>query len=537
MTDDGTVICRSPSGMRVDFADKLNAKHKRMATKRKTKQGKADNKMAVIHERITTVFLMLAFGLYPLVVGLHGYSDISTAKWTAFLAAFGGYCVISIVLFAELCIVGKTGFKNKKPARIISYPLICAFVFLFISIFSTIFAIDRSFSFWGGTRHNGLFTLGIYIVSFFLLAICGQTARLGQIALTFAGISITVCCIIAVLQLAGLNPLKLYPEGLNYYDAFTEYTAAFLGTIGNVDLLSALLSMAVPAFVCALVVLKDGRRFLLLIPLIFSLYVLFCMSVAGGIVGTLGAVILLPPVLMKDRKKRIIATVCVVVLIFLGLVSIYLWGIGFGGTFAEASELLHGNFDDRFGSGRIYIWRTLLPLVTERPLLGGGPDSVAFRSTADFVGIDYYHEAYMHSVVDNAHNEYLGVLINQGILGILSYFSLLISSFVVWVRTAPHSAVSAICGSAVAGYCIQAFFNVDSHITTIYMWLLLGLLCGAESSIDDTAMWYLEKKNECLTTSAHRLPSGMQTVNCIEPHNNINYYDTLIRVQGADNDL
>ena len=66
--------------------------------------------------------------------------------------------------------------------------------------------------------------------------------------------ALSVNCVICLVQFAGLNPLHLYPEGMNYYGANTQYADEFLGTVGNADILSAVLSFSIPAFsggVCA----------------------------------------------------------------------------------------------------------------------------------------------------------------------------------------------------------------------------------------------------------------------------------------------
>ncbi len=440
--------------------------------------------------RIRAVFFVLAFGLYPLIVGAHGYSDISSAKWVAFLIIFGGGCACGILFRLEMLLIGK-GTDSLKPSAFTrgpaSFVRLFIFLFLVLSAFSTALSIDSRLSFWGGTRRNGLLTLLIYVACSLLMSFGISLHKTGRAALWAAGVSVTICCAIAVLQLAQFNPLHLYPDGLNYYDAFNEYTAAFLGTIGNIDLLSAFLSMAIPGFLCALIVLKSSgsRRLLLLIPLLLSLYVLLRMSVAGGILGTAGALMLMFPALLSDRKKRMIAFAIVASLIVAVIAVIYFFGSGLSGTPGEFYELLHGNIDDMFGSGRIYIWRTLWPLVGERPLFGAGPDTLSLRSTAEFAGIDYSHNAYLHSVVDNAHNEYLGILLNLGVFGLIAYLGMLVSVFICWLRRAPENLAAAICGSAVCGYSIQAFFNIDSPVTTVFFWLLLGMMLGSDADDED----------------------------------------------------
>ncbi|MCF0150660.1 MAG: hypothetical protein HUJ80_04535, partial [Firmicutes bacterium] len=46
---------------------------------------------------------------------------------------------------------------------------------------------------------------------------------------------------IALLQLFGLNPLGLYPQGYTFRDAGIRYSGSYLGTVGNADLFAAAL--------------------------------------------------------------------------------------------------------------------------------------------------------------------------------------------------------------------------------------------------------------------------------------------------------
>ena len=121
---------------------------------------------------------------------------------------------------------------------------------------------------------------------------------------------------------------------------------------------------------------------------------------------------------------------------------------------------------DAFGSGRLYIWRSVWPLFSERPLLGGGPDTLGLRTDAAFTRWDPELGQTIRAAVDSAHNEYLGVLINQGAPALGCYL----------VREAPANRTAALCGGAALAYCIQAFFGVSSPISTPYLWLALGLL-------------------------------------------------------------
>lgn len=78
--------------------------------------------------------------------------------------------------------------------------------------------------------------------------------------------------LLATVQMTGRTPFGLYPDGMNYFDANIKYAGEYLGTIGNVDILSAVLCVAIPLFWIGL--LKGDRRWsiCLIIPLVLSLW-------------------------------------------------------------------------------------------------------------------------------------------------------------------------------------------------------------------------------------------------------------------------
>ena len=93
----------------------------------------------------------------------------------------------------------------------------------------------------------------------------------------------------------------------------------------------------------------------------------------------------------------------------------------------------------------------------------------------------------IHSAIDTAHNEYLNILVNQGLLGLLPYTALLVVSGIRWMRSARMSLTAAVCGCAALGYCIQAFFGISSPISTPYLWMALALLnVGSSGHADDS---------------------------------------------------
>lgn len=88
-------------------------------------------------------------------------------------------------------------------------------------------------------------------------------------------------------------------------------------------------------------------------------------------------------------------------------------------------------FDDNWGSGRGFIWKMGLNYLTKKMpfsqvLLGYGPDGYLMLTNDNYkVAVSQSH----YQAIDNIHNEYLNLLLTIGIIGLISYLSLLLSSF------------------------------------------------------------------------------------------------------------
>ena len=435
-----------------------------------------------ILNRVSDLYLGCMAFVFLLWPGTGGYAEITQQKAMLFFLLSGAYLGGTVLLRLELALVGGAGLSVKRPFDLKAHlpQLLMAAYWLFTAL-STLLSPFRDTAFLGTGRYEGFVTISIYCGCFLLL--CAYAKPAGWLLWVF-GTGVSLNCLLSLVQLTGANPLNLYPEGMTYFDGNVLYAGQFLGTIGNVDLLSALLCVAVPVCWIGIAVLRDNKRFLLLIPLALSLFVLFRAYVEGGILGILAGTLLTVPVIAGrgTRKKYALAMAAVIVLCFAG---VYAFGGRMGGFLYEASQILHGNFDDSFGSGRIYIWRNVLEVVKERPLLGGGPDTLGLRTDAAFERYDEALGILIRSKVDTAHNEYLNILVNQGLFALIAYLAALILAAVRWVRTAPEHPAAAICGGAVLAYCAQAFFGISSLITAPYFWIALAcLIAGSRTGLN-----------------------------------------------------
>lgn len=433
--------------------------------------------ITILFEKLTELYLLLMLSVFLAFPGLGGYAYLTSHKWILFAGLSGGYLVLCGLLALELAILGHR--KLQSPAaiwRALQLPQKLVILFWCCTGLSTICAVDPVRAFWGSGRLEGLLTITLYCGCFLLVSRWGRPKCW---MLWASGISMSINCVIALLQLAGRNPLSLYPTGMTYFDSGIQYEGQFLGTIGNTNLLSAVLCIAIPAFFSALLTLRNKRRFLLLIPLTLCLIVWVKAEVAGGVIGVLGSILLSLPVLVKKKAAKKWIAVTLAALLLVSLLVVYIAGDHLGGALYEAHELMHGRVKQSFGSGRLFIWRVVWKLVPERPLLGGGPDTLGLRSTAYFEHYDEQLDMMIRSKIDTAHNEYLGILVNQGLPALIFYWTALAVAAVQWVKRADKDPEIAICGIGVLGYCIQAFFGISSPITTPFLWLMFGLLLAS----------------------------------------------------------
>ena len=436
--------------------------------------------VAQLLDRLTMGYLVLMLSVYALFPGLNGYQSITEWKWYLFCLLTGGYLAIVLLLIIEFALVGSIqSFSLKELWKNTSLPEKLLLAYWFASGLSVLFSVDRGVAFWGGMRREGFITISLCCGSCIILS---HLCRPEQWMLYLFGVVMCLNCVLCAFQIAGYNPLFLYPVGMNYYDAYRKYAGEFLGTFGNVDILSAVLCLAVPAFAVAVIKAKGISKWFFLLFAVVSFSILCAAHVSGGAVGVLVCTLISVPVLIKNSITRRRALVIAAIICIVGIIFIYLYGGFFGGTIWELSELLHGHWDDSFGTGRLYIWRNILPLIPKRILFGGGPDTLSLRLDAAFERWDN-SLGLIRSSIDTAHNEYLGILVDQGLIALLFYLGMLFILVVKWFRHAANNNVIAICGCAILAYCIQAFFGIRSPISTPYFYLALALFIKEDKGI------------------------------------------------------
>ena len=384
-----------------------------------------------------------------------GYLCIMEFKLLLFAAA---------VLFFALCTLPCALLQRRRP----SAAQIAAWVYLALALVSALVSAYFPKTLLGGDRLEGVATAALYILTFTTLS---RFWRVELSHLRIFAVCVSVLCCICLLQFCGRNPLFLFPEPLNFFGADRDYAGTFAGTLGNADLTAVVLAMALTVCVGAVAARRGAQCGCFFVCGGLCIFVLVQLDVSSAWVALGISAALAPLFVLRRRRMLYLAALTLV-----SICAVFLL-VKFppqDGMLRELSLLLRGEADGSFGSGRIAIWRQLLPYAAEHPLLGTGPDTVWLYELAPF----YWTRgdgAQIPSLITAAHSEYLQILCTQGALGLLTYLTLL--ALVLFPR-GERSCEGTICAIAAVCYLVWACFGISACVSTPVFWVFLAGASG-----------------------------------------------------------
>ena len=487
--------------------------------------------------RICALYVVLVTGPYLLTFPPSGYGAIASWKFFWYVAPTTAFCAAILIWLARKRRLNELVFW-KSPSRLerLTMGAMLAYL-LFTALSGARSPFDGTF--FGYMRYDGVLTVMLYVLSAFLLARYFEPKRWMAWVFAAAVVLTCLLGVAQLLgdNPFGLYPAgyNYYDAGVYWSGVFwgTVGNADLCGAVLSLSagLFLALLARGRPkdmpvyaaALVCcsfsimelniesALAALALG---MLLLPAFIAvdpetlsrLLRAYGIAAFGGALGLTvrfyrGGAELLPRrsgialfalavvlplgcrLLLKTRGPRTLdgrglrraLAVLAVAALSAALLAVYcIDGLPVT-ALAQAHEILHGNLDDRFGSGRIYIWKQVWQLIRERPLFGGGPDTLSLRGMEGFSRYSEELDMMIVNGVDAAHNEYLNIWVNQGGLALAAYLAVLAASAVRWWKAGGDD-ITAVSGAAVLFYAIQAFFSISFCAVTVFLWIALATL-------------------------------------------------------------
>jgi putative inorganic carbon (HCO3(-)) transporter len=145
----------------------------------------------------------------------------------------------------------------------------------------------------------------------------------------------------------------------------------------------------------------------------------------------------------------------------------------------EVTEISKGNYEEQFGTKRIGLWKKTLKIVPKYLLHGIGLDN--FGKVLD--GKAIYIKPWKY---DKAHNEYLQILVTEGIFCLITYLIFYTILTTKGIKTSfKNNNIYLIL--PIIGYLVQAFFNISVIDVAPIFWIGIGLLTERKKTFEKSS--------------------------------------------------
>lgn len=138
-------------------------------------------------------------------------------------------------------------------------------------------------------------------------------------------------------------------------------------------------------------------------------------------------------------------------------------------------------FDLGWGSNRIATWKAgwmcFVSQDLRGKLFGVGPDCMSsyIMTGENQELLQMVSVVFDGLILTNTHCELLTVLVNTGLLGLISYGGLLLSNMIRCLKVGKTNAYSGACGFAIFAYMINNLFSFSQSLNGITIFLVLGM--------------------------------------------------------------
>jgi O-antigen ligase len=399
----------------------------------------------------------------PWIVASSSYFPFITGKNFAFR-------VIVEIIFALWAILALRDKKSRPEKSWILYAVLALGA---IGILATFFGLNPYRSFWSNyERMDGLINI-LHLIAYFvvLISVLKDKVKWFWLANT-ALVANFYIAIYSLLQLAGKAAVHQSATRLDASLGNSAYLAVYV-----------LFMIFISVYLLALVwpknkILAFGYGTLAVIDVV----ILYYTATRGAILGFVGGIILiclLLAILKSGKLRNISATLVVASLLLIG---------GFiavkNTDFVQSSPVL-----SRFASislsettvgSRMMIWNMSLQGFKERPILGWGPENYSLVFSKYYDPGMYGQEPWF----DRSHNIFFDWLINAGILGLLAYLSIYLSTlYYLWFgkkRDEKDFTTSVVASSLLTGLFAAYFFHnifvFDNLISYILFFSLIAFI-------------------------------------------------------------
>lgn len=379
-----------------------------------------------------------------------------------------------VLLFGVL--QGGLKFNNK-------FIPILTLIMIFIAIMSTVTSIEVSTSVWGTSgRYEGLLMILSYYTIFLSASLITDENKRKNLLKIFLFVGI-IHCLYGVCQRFDIL------EGI-VIDKYNNSTSGVAGNPNFMGTYTVLLCGLASAFFYFSKTIK-ARIFYLGCLLLFLLTMVLT-DAMSALFGTGIMVIIFFIYLFVTRKnydnykERLSSFKLLIIGVIIGLVGIIALIVLTDNNYLEQIQVMFADLKDLLtggeitvesGARRFLVWKEAVTLTPKYWLFGSGLDTFGEAYHGVFPVRDEYF--------NKAHNEYIQILITQGLPALLCYFTLYFYTLKNTVRKFKEMYIKKMTANdyiyigmfiAVIGYIFQAIFNISVIDVAPFFWMILGLL-------------------------------------------------------------
>ena len=388
------------------------------------------------------------------------YVFISSILFTYKITSYSFYGYTMIYAFIINFIVSII-LIIKKKFKLEIYDILLVIISLLL-IISCIFAKNRFLAIYGFMyRYEGIFALFYYLSLLFISSFIDKKyKKLITEIIIYIGV---INSIYAFLQ---VNNSSLVRKLYNFKEIWATGFLNNPNFLGTYMLIS--LSLSIGLFIDEKENIDKIKYGIIIGILMIGLLISNTTSCVVGLIIVFLYVLIYSIKLKKYRDIVIIFLIIVIESIMFEMSGLTTLIKDLNTTKNETVELSRGNYNENYGTKRVEIWRQSIEEVPKYLIHGIGIDNFSLIKNGRPIVVGY-------NAYDKAHNEYLQILLCEGIFALISY---LLLYFIILIRGIIKSFKDKkiYLVLPVLGYLVQAFFNISVIEVAPIFYICLGLL-------------------------------------------------------------
>ena len=387
--------------------------------------------------------------------------------------------IMAIMLFLYLWQLlyqrGKIPITDLKK-RVIVWALGLVFLVFFLA---SVFSVEPYFSFWSWPVRSGGFVNFAFFIAFAMLAFLIIKKEDWIKFWNFSiGIGLLVC-FIAIAQFFG--PFKNILPIVDNRPSSTVGNPIFLGMY---LLFLTLMSLAL--------FLKEGNKYLRLFYIFSSIIFFYTIVLTESRACYIGLVAGVIVFLINYPKKYLFLKILIISCLIAAALAVSIANApSYFPEFVQHNRVIQSlsprlKFQALYNEGRLSAWKISAQAIQNRPLLGWGPENypVGFDKYYDPKTIPFNNDN--SDWWDRAHNIFLDVGVQAGLLGIFSYLFLLFALFWQIYKLKKNAGNEnekvAIVGiqAILVSYIAANFLSFDSFVTYLMFFFTIGYILSLQ---------------------------------------------------------